>query len=87
MQSALVFLITFLTSTASACADYNTCHCTNADSTANNTATATDSVTKCTVNSTALGYKALRNCKFRIVCTQVGASGPDSYCEDKLQSD
>ncbi|KAK2028696.1 hypothetical protein LX32DRAFT_652904 [Colletotrichum zoysiae] len=65
--------------TASACSGYAKCHCTNADGTANDTATEQPLTTLYILEEDSV--ENLQNCRVRKHCAKVGATGNDSFCE------
>ena len=99
MKVALFLLLALGAASASACSDYQNCHCQNSDGSANDGATddicnyfvATQSYDndipgqECIVGSSN-SNDDWNNCKWRVYCKIVGATGSDSSCRAKIGS-
>jgi len=89
MKPALFFVLALGATSASACANYYYCHCTQKDGTADNKATRSicnnwyegrarapwGGITECDITP-----KLLNNCEFRKLCAVAFATGSDSFC-------
>jgi hypothetical protein len=96
MKAALFLLLALGAASASACDNYIYCHCRNSDGSANNDATGdicnyfvgTQSYdgdipgNECEVGS-GPDNSFWSNCKWRIYCKILGATGSDSSCRAK----
>lgn len=99
MKVAPFLLLALGAASASACSDYMNCHCQNSDGSANNNATgdicnyfdATISYdddipgNECIVGSGSHNDD-WNNCKWRVYCKIVGATGSDSSCRATIGS-